>query len=290
MKRNILLNILMALLILVMIGGIVYLSDPERFASQDAGQNEGTAAVNYIQYFVCSGEISHTYECSGRVISDMPEVYIDEITVEDVNDDNFICTLSKGESVDSGSVLYSYKGKDVLSENDVKVLDISYSINDNIRSVAMKLLDYDKLYIVAQIDADLAGVITYDTPVTVNINGNDYETGIKEIGYEISNGKIDIEVILPVNALPGSDVDLLFVTDTVSAGMYIPADALLIEDDRYFLNIQKDDKLKEIEKTEIRIGQYFTLDDGEYVEILSGVNEGDIALIEYYVAGGESGE
>ena len=76
----------------------------------------------------------------------------------------------------------------------------------------------------------------------------------------------------------GMSAEVTFVSKQVEDVIYVSNRAVTTEDGKSYVKIKND--AGEIVKTEVVTG----FSDGQYVEIQSGVNEGDIVLIESQVA------
>ncbi len=265
--------------------GVAYLNNPDIFSSDEA-DDDSYVSTKITRYPVISGEITHYYNTTGQVISGMSELYVEEIMLEGVTDDNLTLYKSKGDEISSGEALYSFKQKDVTVDFDGKLLDISYEADSensssSLSNVTITVLNYDKLYIVAYIDEDKYEKIDYNTQVTVTCGTKEYEASVKNIGYEIENNQFSVEINMPTQILPGTEVSLSFVLEVEEKGLYVPKDALYNDGEGYYAYVQNGDST---EYAEITTGEEFTVEeDGttfEYVEILSGISEDDILVME----------
>lgn len=276
MKKNIFLSAMLVILFCGLIFGVIYLNDPTVFKASDE-TNKPDVPVMTIEYRVQSGEILHTYETKGEVISNAPEIYLEKIIVEGIN--NFELLKRKGDIIAPSDVLYKFKGVEKQIGFNAQLVGVEYNREED--ECVLTLLNYDKLFIAVQIGSDRISDITYDTPTEVIIEGKSYQAEITDIGYEISNGKVNVLISLPAQVRPGTAADIVFTIDKIQTGLYVSRDAVYREGEEYFADVKTD---KGIEQRKITVGQFFSVEqDGsnfEYVEILAGVSANDIILVE----------
>ncbi len=280
MKKNIFLSTMLVILFCGLIFGVIYLNDPTVFKTSDE-TSKSDVPVMTIEYRVQSGEILHTYETSGEVISNAPEIYTEKIIVEGINSENFELLKRKGDIIAPDDVLYKFKGAEKQIGFNAQLVNIEYNREENESSAVLTLLNYDKLFIAVQIGSDRISDITYDTPTEVIIDGKSYQAQITDIGYEISNGKVNVLISLPARVRPGTAADIVFTIDKIQAGMYVSRNAVYREGEDYFADVKTNNGT---EQRKITVGQLFTVEqDGsnfEYAEILAGLSANDIILVE----------
>lgn len=287
MRRNIILIIALMLFFGIMITGVLYLNNPKIFDFKKEDPIQNTPEIQYVRYPVCSGEIVHTYEVEGAVISQAPEIYIEEVVVDYVSDTNFQMQKNKGDILSAGDVLYQHNGANKTVDFSAKLIETEYVTEGYNRKAVIRLLNYDKLYIVTNVKEDKINKLSYDTEVDVQINGKTYSSKVINIGYEIVDKEVPVSIALPENVLPGTNVKITFVLDIQKAGLYVPQAAIYQDNDTYYANVLSNGGVKQ---KKITVGQNFSVEeDGnvfEYIEILSGVSEGDTIVVEQIDATG----
>lgn len=282
MKRQIILILILILFIAGLIFGIIYLTNPHLFSSaSDDNNDKPQDQIQIIKYPIQEGEIVHTYEIDAQVISGAPEIYTTEIRVDGITDSNFSLLKNKGDLVSSAEVFYKYKNKDCSVDFNGLIVDIIYEQLESSKAVIIKLLNYDNLFISANIDIDKIDRINYDTPVKVIYNGSESEAKIITIGYEILDKKLPVSISLPEKMYPGTPVKLIFTLGVQKAGLYVLEDAIYQDGENYFADIENGTETKQVKLT---IGQRFSVEEGEvvfkYIEILSGVSKDDMIIVE----------
>lgn len=167
-----------------------------------------------------------------------------------------------------------------------KVIDVSIEETSGQHNAVIKMLNYDKLYVVTAIDADKYSYIKYDTEVKAVYENQEISAQIRTIGYEIEEGKIPVTVSLDKNVLPGSKMRVVFTTGKQEKGMYVLKEAVYQDGDDFYADIKVDD---DIVRVEITVGQEFVDDSDEitrsYIEILSGVEADDVLVAKRAGAG-----
>lgn len=279
MKRKLFLTIFSVFFLCGIFVLTLYLSFPNLFdlSSSDPAINEIPRKT--FEYRVLKGEVKHTYETTGQVISGAPELYIVTFDLEKISDETFELVKEPGENFAKGDTVYTSNGKSKTVDFNGKVVDVVSS--DNGKNLSVKLLNYDALFVVAEIDLETYSKITYSTPATVIYNNAEYNATIKNIGYEVVNDQVQIQLSAPDGVLPGSSVTVCLVLDTDTVGLYVPTAAIYNNGDHPYAFVRDGEGKKQVE---ITVGQEFSLEeDGNvfhYIEILSGVKETDILLVE----------
>lgn len=282
MKRKITLIIILALFVLALVFGIVWSVNPQLFSqSVDDNRDALQPQVQKIKYPVLEGQVVHTYEIDAQVISGAPEIYIEEIYLDSITDSDFSLKKNKGDLIMPDEILYVNSNKNYSVDFNGLITEIVYEQTENDKSVVIRLLNYDKLFIVANIEMEKIDKINYNTPVKVIFNGSEAEAKIDTIGFEIIDETLPIKISLPMKLYPGTPVKVIFTLEVKEAGMYVPIEAVFSESEQYYAYIEAEDGLK---KTQITVGQQFsTEEDGnffEYIEILSGVSSEDVLIVE----------
>lgn len=282
MRRKITLIVILILFISAIVSGIIWSIAPQLFLqSTDESHDSMLPEVQRIKYHVLEGQIEHTYETDAQVISGMPEIYITEVRLDNISDSDFSLKKNKGDSIGPNEILYVYGNETHTVDFNGLITDIIYEGGENSKSVTIRLLNYDNLFISANIGMEKIDKITYDTPVKVIFNGSEAQAKIDTIGYEITDEKLPVNISLPMKLYPGTPVKLVFTLEIKEAGMYVPSEAVFSDGEEYYVYIETEN---EPEKTPVTVGQRFSSEeDGnsfEYIEILSGVSNKDVLIVE----------
>lgn len=282
MRRKITLIVILILLISAIVLGIIWSIAPQLFSqSADESNDSIQPEVQRVKYHVLEGQIEHTYETDAQVISGMPEIYITEVRLDNISDSDFSLKKNKGDLITPKEILYVYGKETHTVDFNGLITDIVYENDENGKSVTIRLLNYDNLFITANIGMDKIDKITYDTPVKVIFNGSEAQAKIDTIGYEITDETLPVNISLPMKLYPGTPVKLVFTLEIKEVGMYVPSEAVYSDGEEYYVYIETEDELK---KTPITVGQRFSSEeDGnnfEYIEILSGVSSKDVLIVE----------
>jgi hypothetical protein len=203
-----------------------------------------------------------------------------------------------GEEVLAGDTLYYY-GWDAWHSvdffgfvADVRYEDATYPPTEDgdedeediaYQRVTIDLLAYSGLSVLTQVDVATLSQITYETSVKVIYDEKEYSAEVTTIGYEAQAGKVAVQVSLPLRLLPGVDVKVSFELDTVDHGMFLPEEYVFSLGDKSFVLLEVTGG--GTQQTEVTLGQAFDMDGGNgheypYVEVITGVKEGDVVLLE----------
>lgn len=280
MKRNVFLTVVLIVFILLLILGTVYLNDPGLFSRRERNDLQNSVRYELVKYHVSSGKIVHTCTVEGQVVSQLPEIYVERMTVEGVTNESFQILCSRGDVLKPGDELFTFKGKTQKITFNGKIVAIKYTDEEEL-TAEIEILNFDKLFIATNVNADRISQISYDTVVEVRIDGAAYPSEVMDIGYEIVDGGVTVLIKTPINTLPGTPVQISFILDVTDGGLYVPAEAVYQDGDSYFANVLEGEN---VVQRRILAGQFFSAEeDGvlrEYVEILSGAEEGEVLVVE----------
>lgn len=281
MKRKIFLTISSVIFIAGLVVLMLYLSFPTFFEHKSMDESQELTQLKMVEYPVLKGTIIHTYETEGKVISETPELYIVNYEVQNISDNNFELFKQNGETFARGDVIYTSHGKNMTVDFNGKIVDITYTYNKSKKNLSIKLLNYDALYIVTWVDSEQYQKINYSTSVKIISENVEQDATIKNIGYEVIDNQIPIQVFAPINALPGTKVKISFVLNTDLVGLYVPTSAVYHNGDSYYGFVKDGENRRQVE---IEVGQEFSVEeDGtvfKYIEIISGVSESDTLIVE----------
>lgn len=271
----------LVLSILVILAGLslltLFLLFPSLF-QKDNDSNQGTPSDSVVQYTVLEGEITHSFECTGKVASDMPEIRLKELVIQNANQNNFEMCREKGEKVAKGETLYRFQKKEHRLDFNGRIVDIQFQDG----CVSISLLNYDDLIITAQADVKFYDYINYRSTATVSFNGAEYEASVEKIGYEIQDGMFQIALKSAAMLLPGTEVKAIIQTKAKKEGLYLPTDAVLSQGETYYVKLLMEDG--STKDTPVTLGSYFSVEENgntfSYVEIKNGVSAGDTVVTE----------
>ncbi|MCI6400362.1 MAG: hypothetical protein SPF51_00210 [Candidatus Fimivicinus sp.] len=277
MKRKTILTLSILFILICLFLLTLFLLYPSLF-QKDSDSGKGTQPDSVVQYTVLEGEITHSFECSGKVASDMAETKLRELVIQNANQNNFDMCREKGEKVAKGEPLYRFQNKEHQLDFNGQVVDVQFRDG----SVSIFLLNYDDLMIKAQADAKFYDYISYHSNATVSFNGVEYEATVVGIGYEIQDGMFQIELKSAAMLLPGTEVKVSVQTKTKKNGMYLPTEAVLSQGEAYYVKLLMEDG--STKDTTVILGSYFSVEENgntfSYVEIKSGVTAGDTVVTE----------
>ena len=267
--------------------GFVYLFAPKTFANSKTENTDNEQHISRTYTQVSSGEIEHTTKIQGVVCSEY-ESGTKTIELNGIDSKLFITKAAVGDRLSPKDILYTYKNKGITCGCNCQIINIrreKLTGEKNKENVYIELLDYDALYISASIPVKELDQFKKNIPVKVIFNNTDYESSIYYFGFNVENEMLPVKLKLPADFYPGTVVSIVFTTNVVKSGLYVPEKFVFVEDGDYYVYKCKDQQSKESEKTKIKVGITFveTEDDDtvKYVEILSGVNDGDWIVSEH---------
>ncbi len=232
-----------------------------------------------------SGVITSTITSKGSVISDSPDIYIENISVDFNNksDSKYFSTACKiGDILKKGDLLYEYKGKKVKTNYDCKIVNMVVSD----KSAQLSLLNYDNLFIVTSVDFDKLNLLDFNTKTILKLTTKDetktYNGKIVNFGYEIKDGKIDVQIRSDEKLLPGTPLEVNFEITHQTESLYILKQMLLMDGNTYYVEVENEEGKRT--HREVEIGDFFyEYSDNqkiEYVEIKNGLKLGEHLIVD----------
>ncbi|MCQ2426517.1 MAG: hypothetical protein MJ070_10295 [Lachnospiraceae bacterium] len=200
-----------------------------------------------------------------------------------INEEKIKTLLGKDYSVGE-TVLSSAEGDDFVIDFNGKLVDYSYD-SDVSGEWLLFFLNYDSLLIETEIDESHYEKIGYDSVVKVKKGKKSFSSAIHRIGYEVNHGVIGLTVDLPVQMLPGTEVDIDVFSSFSKKALWVDADFIIWDGSSYYVFKVIDENDGLFVKIPVTVGEVSELTDPNgtvsiLYEICSGLVEGDIICIE----------
>ena len=233
----------------------------------DEAKNNVTALENQLQ------EAKNNYDLLLRGVSSnvkkQYESQIEEIMVQ-------IKILEK--SIEQSSIKAEFDG--IITE-----LNVHQGGMTKPGVVVVEIQDEKNLGIFVEVLAEDVVKTSVDMPFIIELNGNKKElkvnriypkatSSVSELGVEQKRVRIEADIEYDSNIKIGTEVDVVIVTQEKDNVLLVDRDAVYEKLSKEYITVINGDK--ELE-TEIITG----LKNDDYVEVISGVNENDIVLLNY---------
>ncbi|MBE7069148.1 MAG: hypothetical protein E7386_01405 [Ruminococcaceae bacterium] len=267
--------------------GFIYLFVPKTFSNSKSDNTDNEQHISRTYTQVNSGEIEHTTKIQGVVCSEY-ESGTKTIELNGISSKLIKIKVAVGDRLSPNDILYTYKNKGKTCGCNCQIINIirkKITGEKNKENVYIELLDYDALYISASIPVKEIDQFKKNIPVKVIYNNTDYVSSIYYFGFNVDNEMLPVKLKLPIDLYPGTVVSLIFTTNVVKSGLYVPEEFVFAEDGEYYVYKCNDQQSEESEKTKVKVGISFVeTEDGDsvkYIEILSGVSDGDWIVSEH---------
>ena len=270
MKREGILTIGMVLILVVLIGSVIYINNPDMFQKKKEVLEQDSSYSTF-NIWVEEGRFESKYATEGTVEEYGETSCIQEMILEGNVKESI--PFQSGDEIESGTVLYDKEEN--LSKVDFNGRIIGVEEVNEI--TVIRLLNYDALCVSATVEADVLKKLEIGTKAYITINDKDYEAEVVELGYRVKNGRVDIKCSLPKRMLPGSDVEVKLVTAIRDNVKYVPETAVYSIGNFYYVYLCEGEEIK---KTPVEIGEILTDNNGIYYEITSGISTGDKLSVE----------
>ncbi|ANW99905.1 RND transporter [Thermoclostridium stercorarium subsp. thermolacticum DSM 2910] len=240
------------------------------FRPADFSYEKVTASINdIITYYSFSGNVASKNRQSvyAEKIMQVSEIYVE-----------------KGSEVKAGDVLLkSVQGDEVKAKINGEVVALNVEENKQVApgTLLAEIVDYNSLEVVFKVDEYDVGAINADKEATVYIHAlnKEFKGKIREISKEgqIANGvtfytaAIDIEQDGSIRT--GMSAEVRLVSDRAEKVVTLPMHVIYF-DEQNRPYVLKKGRGNTVIKQEITTG----INDGTYVEIKSGVSEGEEVL------------
>ena len=181
-----------------------------------------------------------------------------------------------------GEENYSLNSKEYKSEIDGIVIDI---VNEK-EYVSVSILDYEALYIESGINYVYVDKLRIGQKIDVSESNplaskETHKEIVENIGYEIEDNMIEVMLSNNIHYLPGTSVELEFKYMDEIESCYVLKQMILEDASGKYVYVESDGIR---EKRTIETGKEFSAtNDGvtnEYIEICSGVSEGERLVVD----------
>lgn len=149
------------------------------------------------------------------------------------------------------------------------------AIQEELDNVKITYICGDKILVEFDISSDYVNKITEENDMNICIGEQKFEYSIKSIGQQIDNNKFSLIVELYDNmalARPGATVNAELIVEKKIDALLVPISSITSNEvgEEYVLLYNNDD----YEYCKVKTG----INEGQMVEIISGLSEGDIIL------------
>lgn len=186
------------------------------------------------------------------------------------------------DRVSKDDVIFTINSKEYKSEIDGIVIDI---VNEN-EYVSVSILDYEALYIESGINYVYVDKLRIGQKIDVSESNplaskETHKEIVENIGYEIEDNMIEVMLSNNIHYLPGTSVELEFKYMDEIEACYVLKQMILEDASGKYVYVESDGIR---EKRTIETGKEFSAtNDGvtnEYIEICSGVSEGERLVVD----------
>lgn len=281
MKRSLMTSILLALLFFGLVFGVIFLNDPELFTAKKQAQEKQGSGIDpneLVTFFVSSGSVEYTRSFEGSVISGAPEKYEKNLILDEAEKDRTKIKANLLGDFTAGEVLAACGGRELKADFDGKL--ISYEFDAENKALVMTALDYGELTVELWVDKELAQQLDYSSAVRLEYDGGTADAAISHIGYELTDGRLQIVLIPQAHLLPGQHVTAVFVTGVRPDCTYLQEQFIYFDFNGSAYTTDWSEEEQKLIRVPLVLGEHFETYDEEggepcgCYEILDGVSPG----------------
>ena len=220
------------------------------------------------------------YDLAATTYANMEELYAEGAVSKSDYDSARVQYISAEESFNAAAEAYSYYS--VTSPIDGYVTSMSVSVGSIAgQSMAASVADTSALEISTTVSEYLASMINVGDEVNVYVSSlgdEPYKGTITEFSPAPAMGTLTYPVTISLenkngDLMSGMFAEVEIVTDEAENTICIPSDAVILKDSKSVAVLLDSENIPRY--SEVSTG----IDNGSYVQILSGVNEGDIVVV-----------
>lgn len=159
--------------------------------------------------------------------------------------------VSRGCNVEKGTVIAKIGEQEILAEGRWRVIDFSYEGE----KVTVEYLDFEKNYVTAWFPLEMFEKLTYDSEIFLEASEGNVPVKIRKLGWQVQDGKVEVQTDSAGYLLPGTGVNLKLVTKVFPDVIFI-RNANIMEDNfgNYMYYEVFDEKgNRSVEKTYYRV-------------------------------------
>lgn len=263
MKREKVLIVLIIGLYVVLIGSVLFINNPD-FLKKD-----NTIEIEEVEegIFTCETmrvTCEKVISVGGKVIENGTATQT-LILPEDAD----VC-VSVGDSFSEGDLIARSDDEEIKAPYSGRVL----SFEQNPKRI--RTLNYSALYVSTYVNIDsLEGLLNAES-IRIHLEQEEFDSEITEVGYQVTNDTVEIKLRLCSNALVGESVNIEFVKDVREEVLSVLDEFVYTTGNKHY--VYKYDGEKS-EKVFVNIGERFKNNNNDFVEITSGLAEGDMLVL-----------
>lgn len=237
--------------------------------------------ISQLRYTVSKENIENTIAMKGMVVNHCSEESV-SVQAELAGKEIIDMQVKVYQDVKKDEILFRVDKKEYKSPVNGKVKEIL--ITDN--SVFVNILDYDQLYIDAEVNYKYIDRMSLGEKVSVKESNpladkEVFNEKIAGFGFDVNENMIGVRITNSKNFLPGTEFDIEYRYINDFESYYILKNMLLQDIDGYYVYVEKDGKR---EKRTVIPGVTFLSRNGdseqEFIEIISGLSEGEKIVVD----------
>jgi multidrug efflux pump subunit AcrA (membrane-fusion protein) len=249
-----------------------------------------SATATYDSYTATRGSISNSMSFSGSISVVNSETMTSEAaaTVRKIY-------VAEGDSVALGDKLLRLSDGELFKADfDGEVNEISVEEGDDVAANAslIQIVDFTNLQVSMRVDEYSVSSLTVGEACTISVTALDqtFDSTITHINRISSGGNstayytVTAEFLGTENVLPGMQVTVTIPEEEANDVVILNKDALSFSNGNSAFVLMKNDA-GEMEQTQVTLG----VDNDNYVEIASGLNEGDTVYVQVQSSTASSG-
>lgn len=237
--------------------------------------SENTATLVRIKKLVYKSE----YASDVQVTIDLNEPYLENYLEKDT--ESLKIDLNIGDNIEQGMLLYECGDRKVYSDYKGRVVTLEKG-----EALFLQVLNQEKIDISMRVPLYLYEKINLDSKIWFTLNNEEIQGYIKNIGYHLEEDMFEICLGISECIVPGTKLRARIVLEETKPIIAVPPLFIQGIKDNYFCDVlMSENPDGEIRRCPIVIGREFVESSGgdelPFVEILSGISEGDVVRVYY---------
>ncbi len=224
--------------IIGLVGAVVFLLNDNLSEDENLSFEEFTPAIHYTETVLTKDDFDDEILLTGTVCGDN---FVQNINYTYKRDYKFL--IEEGSVIPKKTPYLKIDGADKISASPMRIIKCS----ENNKNLDITYLDYSKLHILSYFNSNFDGKITPKTKVKAFFKNKPLENiSISQIGYEIVDNKIELQLNTTTPLLSGSEVEIHVIFKTYKDQWILPNEFINKDSKGTYLTYLEDDQEKNV--------------------------------------------
>lgn len=274
MRNKLMIGIILTGIIALVCGIIVIFKSLDTKPDEISGIYDEKEIYTYITEKVGYITFADDLYVDGFVDAKEQKEYVEIIELDNRKESNY--NFQIGQEFSIGECIYELNGKEILAQNNLKLVDM---VTDE-KTIKLRMLNYDNLCIIAEVDYENYKKIDINTPVEVSFDGVTHKAKIEYIDCVLNDNNVKILIESEAKLLPGANVNVRFIYEEEKEFLCISSKFVMLQGEETYVQVNVGElEEPELADRSVKLGKQFEIVEDEHTfvcyEVLEGLKENE---------------